>query len=320
MTTARSCIVDVVIPMYNAEASIADAIESVLAQSQRLCCINSIIVVDDASTDRSREVAAAYDVKLATLKANSGVAVARNIGVRAAETPLVAFLDSDDAWLPQHLDMVVKTLREAEAALVYASEVSEDHSAHTESAEHPSERVIDPLEVARSLRGSRSCSGWLVDREIFESVGGFDEGFRRFQDYEFVIRLGLQGHSIIEVLSGSFVYHGSEERLRHYRPELARAMTLLASKVDPESGAAGYAKLATDDRLLLWQKYLRHAAAILAVSNSPDELQSVMCRLKTRRSQLGRPTRFVAIVGSRLPRVVVCVAKLRMVIRRMASR
>lgn len=95
--------VSVIVPAYNASATIRRAIDSVLQQQLQA---HEIIVVDDASTDGSAEtVSAEYSdrVKLIRLSKNSGAAAARNAAIREASGDLVAFLDADDQWHPSKL-------------------------------------------------------------------------------------------------------------------------------------------------------------------------------------------------------------------------
>ena len=97
---ARDQPVSVVIPAYNYARYLPEAIRSVLAQTHSdLECI----VVDDGSTDNTREVVSAIeDPRVRYVhQANAGLSSARNTGIREAEHPFVGFLDADDRWLPQ---------------------------------------------------------------------------------------------------------------------------------------------------------------------------------------------------------------------------
>ena len=101
--------VSVVIPVYNTDAYLAQALKSVFNQEVQPM---EVIVVDDGSTDNSAMVAADYsDVRLIRQQ-NQGVSVARNTGVAAAEGDFIAFLDADDIWAPNkvrvHLDYHLK--------------------------------------------------------------------------------------------------------------------------------------------------------------------------------------------------------------------
>src|SRR6185503_2024667 len=91
--------VSAVIPAYQAAAFLADAVESVLAQTEP---VGEIVVVDDGSTDGTAAVAASFGDRVRYVRQeNQGVAAARNRGVAEARGRLVAFLDADDTWEPE---------------------------------------------------------------------------------------------------------------------------------------------------------------------------------------------------------------------------
>lgn len=98
----------VVIPAYNRESTICRAIESVLAQEYNS---SEIIVVDDGSRDNTRKVVESYSGRVRYIyQENRGVAAARNRGVDEAKYEWIAFLDSDDYWLPHHLKRIGKAI------------------------------------------------------------------------------------------------------------------------------------------------------------------------------------------------------------------
>src|SRR5689334_8286728 len=99
--------ISVVLPVHNRADVLARAISSVVKQTLEQW---ELIVVDDGSTDGSAEIAeSCHDerVRAIRLNANRGGNAARNAGIREAQAPLIAFLDSDDAYLPQKLEKVV---------------------------------------------------------------------------------------------------------------------------------------------------------------------------------------------------------------------
>ena len=107
----RSPLVTVLIPAYNAEATIKRAVDSVLAQTYRNI---EIVIVDDGSRDATTEIIAAYDsvaIRLLRLARNRGESGAMNEGIAAAKGELIAFLDADDEWLPTKLAKQVRALQ-----------------------------------------------------------------------------------------------------------------------------------------------------------------------------------------------------------------
>ncbi|MHC4386164.1 MAG: glycosyltransferase family 2 protein, partial [Planctomycetota bacterium] len=95
--------ISVVIPAYNIEDYIERAIDSVLAQTRQP---EEIIVVDDGSTDATAQKIKAYGDQVRYIhQANKGLSGARNTGIRQAQNEWVAFLDGDDEWLPEKLQL-----------------------------------------------------------------------------------------------------------------------------------------------------------------------------------------------------------------------
>jgi len=102
-------LVSVILAVHNREGSVARAIASVLAQTYSPL---ELIVVDDGSTDGTRGVVEGFGAQVTLLaRAHSGVYAARNTGLRRARGELVAFIDSDDAWLPDKLAAQVPLMR-----------------------------------------------------------------------------------------------------------------------------------------------------------------------------------------------------------------
>ena len=102
--------ISVIIPAYNAEATLADCLESVARQTLRPF---EVVLVDDGSTDNTRGVAARFEGRLMlriVTQANSGLGKSRNAGMAAATGDAYAFLDSDDIWLPSKLEQAFEAL------------------------------------------------------------------------------------------------------------------------------------------------------------------------------------------------------------------
>src|SRR5687768_3446883 len=106
MSSAKP-LISVVIPAYNGEVFLEQAIQSALEQTWPRA---EVVVVDDGSTDRSAEIAASYPVKLVRQE-NRGVAAARNRGIDEARGDLLSFLDQDDIFRPEKLERQFEALR-----------------------------------------------------------------------------------------------------------------------------------------------------------------------------------------------------------------
>lgn len=188
--------VSVVIPAFNAEATIAEAIASVTAQQHKAV---EVVVVDDGSTDLTLERArAASNSIIAIRQDNLGPAAARNSGLRAASGEVVAFLDADDVWLPGKLDAQLRLLEsDPELGAVYSSWLVWQPGT-------PSPPV-PPSDDLANIEVDEAESGWLytrllqdcivftsslcVRRSVIERVGEFDPTLKRGQDYDYWLRM-----------------------------------------------------------------------------------------------------------------------------------
>lgn len=112
-------LVSIITPTYNCGCFIAETIDSVLAQTYANW---ELLIVDDCSTDNTKEIVAGYNdprISYHCLLNNSGAAVARNVGLKMAKGRWIAFLDSDDLWLPQKLEKQIRFMEENKYAFSY---------------------------------------------------------------------------------------------------------------------------------------------------------------------------------------------------------
>jgi glycosyltransferase involved in cell wall biosynthesis len=170
-------LVDAIISCHDYGRFLAEAIDSVLAQSYRNI---KVVVVDDGSTDDTAEVAARYADRGVRYvhRPQGGAGRARNTGLRATSAPLIAFLDADDAWLPHRVSAGVEHLeRHPEIALVAAHAFACDEAMRPSSIVHAlrgpaSGRVLEALLVHNVVLNPSSV---LIRRSALEVVGGFSE-------------------------------------------------------------------------------------------------------------------------------------------------
>jgi glycosyltransferase involved in cell wall biosynthesis len=186
--------ISVILPVHNREDTLGRAIESVLGQSLRDF---ELIVVDDGSKDESAKVVKGFDdsrINFIQLPENRGGNVARNAGLRAAKAPLIAFLDSDDTYLPQKLERVVEIFRQRpEIDLLVDSFVKvQPPGSHPERVVRRNPVIDDQDKFRRALftrqlwKATPSIS---VRRDAAMRAGMFDETLKRLQDFDFLIRV-----------------------------------------------------------------------------------------------------------------------------------
>jgi glycosyltransferase involved in cell wall biosynthesis len=179
--------ISVVIPTYNRAASLQEAIRSVLAQT---CPVNEIIVVDDGSTDNTGELVRSMNgIVRYAYQENQGPSAARNRGIREAQGDWVAFLDSDDLWLPAKIERQVEEVRRnPDAALVYTSVYwrNPDGTDRLEVARPPS-ALWPMIRYRNPVCGS--CSAVLARRDVLIEENGFNQSLHIGEDWDLWVRI-----------------------------------------------------------------------------------------------------------------------------------
>lgn len=182
--------VTVVIPTFNRASEVVRAIRSVLGQT---CQDWELIVVDDCSTDGTEQAVRAFsDNRITYIRhdRNRRGGAARNTGIRHAQGEYVAFLDSDDEWLPEKLQKELEVLRNSDPAvgLVYTGKMILDESGRVLKVRMPTKSgwAHDAL-LDWDFIGS--CSRVTIKKEVLDRVAGFDETFVNCQDYDLWLRV-----------------------------------------------------------------------------------------------------------------------------------
>ncbi|MBD2771530.1 glycosyltransferase [Iningainema tapete] len=181
--------VSVIIPTYKRANLVSQAIESVLAQTYT---DYEIIVVNDGSPDRTKEVLAKFEHKIIAIhQENQGVSAARNTGIKAAAGKYIAFLDDDDMWLANKLEKQIACLESnPKIGLVYSDMFyfNEDGVLpNTWGQANPTPPVQECwLLFVRNFIPTPSV---VVRRECLEQVGLFDETLATCEDYDLWLRI-----------------------------------------------------------------------------------------------------------------------------------
>ena len=182
----------VVIPTYNAAGTVKAAIESVLAQTYRDF---EVVVIDDGSTDPTENVVREFGPRVRYFKQrNQGVSSARNAGIAQSRGEYLAFLDSDDLWLPQKLAEEIPLLEaDPRLGLVYCdwAVVSGEtvlQNSYLKDLPAASGYVFDDLIQS----GFILTSGVVVRRACLDDVGDFDKSLAIAQDYDLWLRISYK--------------------------------------------------------------------------------------------------------------------------------
>ena len=183
-------LVSVIIPTYNRSSLVLEAVESVFKQT---FVDFELIVVDDGSIDGTAEALNQYKGQVVySFQDNRGVSTARNLGIQMARGQWIAFLDSDDLWLPGKLDSQIQFFSQNPEALI----------CQTEEIWIRNGRRFNPLKKHQKYSGDifvpslRLClvspSAVMIKRDLFERVGYFDEALPACEDYDLWLRISAQ--------------------------------------------------------------------------------------------------------------------------------
>jgi glycosyltransferase involved in cell wall biosynthesis len=196
----------VVIPCYNAAATVAETIASV---QQQTCTDFEIVAVDNNSTDRTADVLDELRLSEPRLRVVKqpvqGLPAARNAGIRAARGAFIAFLDADDLFDAEYLERHAENLADGSIGLSYS------RIRLVDAVGRPTGNVTSPrldgLGAGDLLRSNPCTSMVVACREVFERAGLFDESFRRLEDQEWLFRVAAAG----------FAFRGIGRALASYR-------------------------------------------------------------------------------------------------------
>lgn len=192
----------VIVAAFNAAGTVGFAIASVLSQTEKDL---EVIVVDDGSTDSTREVAAQIaDTRVKVIsQPNGGPAAARNAGIRLARGMYVSFLDSDDLWLPRYLELAGHALEATvDAGFAYTDAYAFDAKSHKVRHRTAMGRMCPPIPppadrdafLLELLQRNFVYNSTTVPRSVLEAIGGYDESKVAAEDYDLWLRIIANGY------------------------------------------------------------------------------------------------------------------------------
>lgn len=200
--------VSVVVPAYDATRTLDATLASIAGQS---AAPGEVVVVDDCSTDATAACAAAWEgrlpLRVERLPGNVGLAGARHAGITRASRPLVALVDADDLWLPDHL------------ASMLALDVDDDRVAIAQllrwvpgvgvaaAVDERFKSVPPPADQLRvAYRWNWGGAAMLVTRHAYDRAGGFRVGMRRSEDWDLLLRLLRTGTRAVRPPNPTYLY------------------------------------------------------------------------------------------------------------------
>lgn len=290
--------VSVVIPARNAARFLDATLATVEYQTRS---VDQVVIVDDASTDDTRDSALRWRTRLPltveTLAENSGPGVARQRGVELSESELVLFLDADDLWLPEHVEVMLNhwdgrdTIVSPMALTWHAGE----------GVRLPARLMQPPMpdrdQLGVLLRENRVFAGSLVSRELLLSSGGFPSRWPS-EDYELWVRLVTGGAQVVNPAAATVLYRRHAASLSTSPKVFEREIEILSewSAAHPERHSRSVARSIrlSRSRLALLDAYSTatagdlnqsrsHALRALRLGNFPIRLRSTAMLLAPRR-------------------------------------
>lgn len=249
--------VSVVIPCRNAERWVAEAVRSCLEQDVDV----EVVVVDDGSTDGSRDALAEFRDRVTILEgAGSGAPAARNLGVARSDAPYVQFLDADDILLPGKLRPQLDVLETGAADVVYSDwrygfqgPDGMDLGGVVRSGHQP-----DVVEALLDDWWFPTMSA-LHRRSAVDSVGGWDPAVRVGQDHDFHLSLAISGAVLRYVPGAETVYRRHDEASISRRDPVAWLLARAGLLAKAERALSAKEALVGDRRAALARSYLRLA-------------------------------------------------------------
>lgn len=213
LPVASNCVVSIILPTLNRAELLPRSLQSVLDQT---FTDFELIIVDDGSSDRTAQVVAAFDdprLKYIRHDEPRGAAAARNTGCRLAAGEYIAFQDSDDRWFGSKLAAQLRSIENAAGEVgVCVCSLRQHIDGKILEVVHPAGELAGE-EVIKQLADGTSYGtvALLVKREVFESVGGFDERLPRRQDYDLCLKLAEHGSFVFQpdILVETFRYADS---------------------------------------------------------------------------------------------------------------
>jgi glycosyltransferase involved in cell wall biosynthesis len=177
-------IVSVIIPTYNYAHYIGEAIESVLEQSYKKI---EIIVVDDGSTDNTKEVIAKYPKVKYFFQTNKGISSANNRGVRLSKGDYYLILDADDKLHPQYIERCMKEMLDKRVGFVWTA--TKDFGLSNKT--HYPRFFRHRFDAYRGFGGQTVSA--LIRKTVFNEVGGYDTTLLTTEDFDMAIRILFKG-------------------------------------------------------------------------------------------------------------------------------
>lgn len=208
---SRRLSISAIMPAYNAAGYIREALDSAFAQTRQP---DEVIVVENGSTDETGQILTEYPVRVIPLAKNIGPCLATNLAVAASRTDLVALLDADDIWTPDHLERTGALMDASSDVVLACGGMRSFGDLEGEVIPWPPREAFDALEEVFAGTAIPPHSASVIRRDAFITVGGHDTAYWGAHDYDLELRLAA---------FGKFASSGAVTMLyRHHEGQMSR--------------------------------------------------------------------------------------------------
>lgn len=237
-------LVSIIMPAWNVQEYIRQAIDSVLQQSYRRW---ELLVIDDGSTDQTATYVQAYQEQDKRIRyvyqTNQGQSAARNRGVQMAEGEYVAFLDSDDYWLPDKLAVSLESALARQADLLFTGiYIRTENDKHLPDCQLPNSATLEKKYQGEEglqlllFRNRIATSTVVLKKEVLRAVGGF-EG-KLAEDYRLWLRLLLSGYTLYGISDNLSVYRIHQASISSADRYASKSVLLMLQDLQAHEGLA----------------------------------------------------------------------------------
>ncbi|MBM4053175.1 MAG: glycosyltransferase [Planctomycetes bacterium] len=291
--TNKKPLVSIIMPTYNCATYLPESIDSVLAQTYEAY---EIIVIDDGSTDNTKSVLAPYmeKIRYIDLGRNKGLPTARNLGIESAKGEFIAFLDADDIWMPEKLELSIdQFLKNPDVGMVYSKHINVDSKSRYREGKIkgklPSGNIFAQLFFEQNFV---ICSSVVVRKEVFNKAGLFDYELVNCQDWDMWLRIAFY-YKAIGINTPLVKYRHSSKSLSKNRDNVLKYQQVVIDKIynmykDSENGISKriYKKRLAAHYSKIGRHYMRMGDASAAKENFRLSLKIDPINIRTLRYYL----------------------------------
>ena len=294
-------LVSIIIPMYNSQKYISQALESCLKQTYKNI---EIIIVDDGSTDNSLKIVNKYKLKFSFIKVfsqkNMGASYARNKGFRESRGNLILFLDSDDLLNPLVIESHINILSSKDQYCVSFGQMSKFRNNMNsckfkklpvhKNYKNPLDYILNDENFYYAITVPHL---WMINRKIIEKIGGWNNNFKINQDKEFIIRILSNATNVFFAKKACVFYREDNLKSISRNIDKKKAINLVNSIINlehiilkKEKSFRAYKYIARSYKFIMYVLYPHHMKAFKLAQDNYERIGIKVYNIGSKRFQL----------------------------------